>query len=119
MRLALMALFVVGATVTAQQPSGMWGWYQSRAIGNEYVAWAGQTGMSGEDCGIRVGIGRVNAAEHEIADGSFNLGTMGPDRVTVIMPRGANALLWAKGFDGKDAELRLREIPQRTPERLK
>lgn len=58
--------------------------------------------------------GRVSAAEHEWQDGYFSIGGL-----TVVMPRGAVALLRAKDFDGKDAELRLREIPQRTPERLK
>lgn len=114
-----MALFVVGATVTAQQPSGMWGWYQSRAIGNEYVAWAGQTGMSGCEPGYVIARGQLQAAAHQITDGNFDIANFGEPAASVTMPRGAVALLRAQDLDRKDVELILRELPQRTLERLR
>lgn len=114
-----MALFVVGATVTAQQPSGMWGWYQSRAIGNEYVAWAGQTGMSGCEPGYVIARGQLTAAEHELEVGTFNLQTLGAEpSATVMLPAGAEALSRARDLSLKDVELVLRPLPQRTLDRV-
>lgn len=89
-RLLLVLAFVLSATVTAQE--------------HEHAS---------ECAGFVVGRGTVNAAAHEWEDGSFNL-----SEVTITMPRGAVALLRAKDLDGQDAELVLRQIPQRSPERL-
>lgn len=90
-RLILTAFFVLTATVAAQESP---------------------TPQACE--GFVIARGRVNAAAHEWQDGSFNL-----DTVTIVMPRGAVALLRAKDFDGKDAELVLRMIPQRTLETIR
>lgn len=89
-RLAITAMLIITATLVAQE--------------HEHAS---------ECAGFVVGRGKVNAAAHEWEDGSWNLG-----QLTVSMPRGSIDLLRAKEFDGRDAELVLRPLPQRTPERL-
>jgi hypothetical protein len=115
---ALVVLLLVTA-VRAQGPESSFGWSPGRPVGNVAELDPFELGMTGVECGIRIGIGQINAAAHEIQDGSFNLGTIGPDRVTVILPRGAEALWRVKEFDQKDAELRLIVIPQRSLERVR
>jgi hypothetical protein len=103
-RLIITALFVVTATVIAQEPEGAWGTYPVPRI----------VGMSGECTpGFVLSRGQVNAAEHEWEIGSWNLG-----QLTVVMPVGAVSLLRVKELQGKDAELILRRLDQRTPDKV-
>jgi hypothetical protein len=68
--------------------------------------------------GYVLGRGLVNAAAHEIEEGSFNLSNLGADKVTIIMPRGAQALQRAREWDQREARLVLLPAEPRRREEL-
>lgn len=76
-------------------------------------------GMSGTECtGVVIARGTLTAAAHEIQDGSFSLSHGGAPIASVVMPRGAVALLRAADMNGQDVELVLRPITPRTRQEL-
>lgn len=120
-RLTLTLALVITATVTANQPmESSWGWYRGTVQGNVLDS-PYAVGMQGSEClGFVIARGQMQAIDHQIADGNFDIASLSKQPVaSVFMPRGAVALLRAKELDKQDVELVLRPIQQRTLERIR
>lgn len=114
MRLALTLALVITATVTANQPmESSWGWSTGEPVGSIAPFDNSVIGMQGGEClGFVIARGQMQAIDHQIADGNFDIASLSKQPVaSVFMPRGAVALLRAKELDKQDVELVLRPIP--------
>lgn len=115
---ACVLAFCVAPSDTQPRPRGSLGFHAELPpiVGNEFPrrddgSSFGVQGMTGTCPEFRLAAATLNADDHELEVGAFNLSHHGAkDRVTVLMPRDAVPLLRVRDERGAEMELWLRRV---------